>query len=136
MTLILVLNFPGSCFDSKLNVTVLVKLNPNAMRNQQMKKDPNDALSKWMIRSVRSRPRKPVRAPKARMYRSGILRMRKRFRKRKGKIAMPPRAIKFPDANGDQLNCEAVKTAIFASHPLRVKKQVMANQHIVTMTPH
>lgn len=59
---------------------------------------------------------------------------------------MPPRAIKFPAANGDQEKgfrgkwdvgiVEDEKTGMFDSQAPSVKKHVIANQHIVAMTPH
>ena len=48
-------------------------------------------------------------------------------------------AMRFPDLNGEKPSDdseEAAKMGMFASHEPRMKKQVIANQHIVIITPH
>lgn len=54
-------------------------------------------------------------------------------------MAMPPRAIKLPDAKGDHPNCGAsgleAKTGILDSQPPRIKKQVIEHQQIAKATP-
>ena len=80
---------------------------------------------------------------------------------RKGKMVMPPKAMKFPAAKGDiekgrkgkerarcsklpwmtmsEFDCDevgAANTGILDSHAPRMKKQVIENQHMVATTPH
>lgn len=64
-----------------------------------------------------------------------------RFRKRNGKVQAPPNAMRLPAAKGlkwkgESEDSDPVNTGMFASHAPRMKKQVMANQHMVAATPH
>ena len=64
--------------------------------------------------------------------------MRNTLSTRNGKAVMPPSAMKFPAAVGDQWNSglDAPNTGRLDSQAPRMKKQVMANQHIQARTPH
>ena len=53
-----------------------------------------------------------------------------------GRCAAACARREWEDAEGDGDGPEAPKTGMLDSHAPRMKKQVKANQHIVTMTPH
>ena len=89
---------------------VVARLNPSATRNQHAKNAPYDitcALSGALnnARKLKS-PAKPNPEPRAKICRSCVRRAKRRLRNKKGKIVTPPRAMKFPAANGDQWNGE------------------------------
>src|SRR5882757_8980537 len=85
-----------------------------------------------------TRPARPIVVPKARSLRSCVRRAAKRFARRKGKHVIPPRAMKFPAAKGDQRRFAAAapNTGKLASQEPKMKKQSIENQHIHAMTPH
>lgn len=59
------------------------------------------------------------------------------FTTRNGNVVMPPKAMEFPDAKGDQWNHLALvpNTGMLDSQAPRVRKHVIANQHTQIVTP-
>jgi hypothetical protein len=103
-----------------------------------MKEDAN-VVTSFARRSMimRTKPESHVVDPKARMCRFWSRLANRRLRRSKGNVVIPPRAIKFPDANGDQWKCDTdEETGMLDSQAPRMKKHVMAYQHMHTITPH
>ena len=132
---------PGSFLLNKLNVHVVERLNPSATNIQETKRVAKLIPLEDFINSASKmiKPTAPMNEPVARVILSWIVLPTKILARRRGKVVAPPMAIRFPDLNGEYPSddCEeAAKMGMLASHEPRIKKQVIANQDIVIITPH
>jgi hypothetical protein len=140
-TLILVFHSSGNFLLNKLNVHVVERLNPSVTNIQGTKRVANVMVREDLTNNASNttNPTMPMNEPAVRVILSCTLLPTRILARRRGRVVAPPMAMRFPDLNGEYPSDdseEAAKMGMFTSHEPRMKKQVIANQHMVIITPH
>lgn len=93
----------------------MARLKPSAISHHATKSVPKDTNSLSSNPKKMARPAVPRAVPRAKIFRSCVRFARKRLPRRNGKAVMPPRAMKFPAANGEKRRLleSAPNTGIF-----------------------